>query len=110
MDATPDLDATPNLEETADFRRSRVKLTVESFGLTDRGQERPGNEDQFLVATLFKALQVKQTSLPGAESRHSSDRSHLFIVADGMGGAAAGETASALALDYVETYILETLQ
>lgn len=110
MDATPRLDATPALENTADFTRSSVKLAVESFGLTDPGKVRTSNEDQFLVATLFKALQVKQASLPGAESRHSSDRSHLFVVADGMGGAAAGETASALALDYVETYILETLQ
>ncbi len=104
-----DLNATPS-EDTPAVEASAVKLSVESFGLTDRGLVRPSNEDQFLVATLFKALQVRQTSLPGAESKHSSDRSHLFIVADGMGGAAAGETASALALDYVETYVLETLQ
>jgi serine/threonine protein phosphatase PrpC len=31
-------------------------------------------------------------------------------VADGMGGEAAGETASAMALDSVETYVLEMLQ
>ncbi|MBC7853270.1 MAG: Stp1/IreP family PP2C-type Ser/Thr phosphatase [Pirellulaceae bacterium] len=106
---TIDLNATPR-DDTPYIQSDAVRLSVESFGLTDRGLVRPSNEDQFLVATLFKALQVKQTSLKGSESRHSSDRSHLFIVADGMGGAAAGETASALALDFVETYVLETLQ
>lgn len=104
-----DLNATPS-EDTPALAASTEKLAVESFGMTDRGLVRPSNEDQFLVATLFKALQVRQSSLPSADSKHSSDRSHLFIVADGMGGAAAGEKASALALDYVETYVLETLQ
>jgi serine/threonine protein phosphatase PrpC len=103
-----DLEATP-LEDTAKPILT-PKLSVASFGVSDRGRVRPSNEDQFLVATLIKALEVQQTSLPRDESRHSSDRSHLFIVADGMGGEAAGETASAMALDYVESYVLESLQ
>lgn len=106
---TVDLNVTPS-DDTPLDGPAKQKLKVESFGLTDRGQVRPTNEDQFLVATLYKALQVQQTSLAGSESRHSSDRSHLFIVADGMGGEAAGEKASAMALDYVENYVLETLQ
>lgn len=104
-----DLNATPT-DDTPLDTPVQEKLKVESFGLTDRGQVRTTNEDQFLVATLYKALQVQQTSLAGSASRHSSDRSHLFIVADGMGGEAAGEKASAMALDYVENYVLETLQ
>jgi protein phosphatase len=103
------LEATPILEDTSDFTPV-PRLAVQSFGLSDQGLVRASNEDQFLVASLIKALQIKQTSLPGDKSRHSSDRSHLFIVADGMGGEAAGETASAMALDSVETYVLEMLQ
>ena len=86
---------------------SHPTLAVRSFGLTDRGKERDGNEDQFLVATLVKALQVQNTSLPQPKLQHSSDRGHLFIVADGMGGHAGGEQASALAIDSVETFVLE---
>jgi serine/threonine protein phosphatase PrpC len=85
-------------------------LAVRSFGLTDRGKVRTTNEDQFLIAMLLKALQVEQTSLPQPKVQHSGDRSHLFVVADGMGGHAGGEKASALAIDSVESFILETFK
>lgn len=96
--------------DTAILPDQRHSLAVRCFGATDKGQVRTNNEDQFLVARLSKALQVLQTSLPQPESRQSSDCSHLFIVADGMGGHAAGEQASALAIDSVETYVLEALK
>jgi serine/threonine protein phosphatase PrpC len=85
-------------------------LAVHSFGLTDRGKVRDTNEDQFLIAVLLKALRIERTSLPQPKVQHSSDRSHLFVVADGMGGHAGGEKASALAIDSVETFILETFK
>lgn len=85
-------------------------LKVRCFGATDKGQVRANNEDQFLVARLAKSMQVLQTSLPQAETRQSSDCSYLFIVADGMGGHAAGEQASALAVDSVEQYVLEAIK
>ena len=83
--------------------------TVESYGLTDPGRVRPRNEDQFLIATLAKALQVQQTSLPQSRMQYSADRGHLFIVADGMGGHQAGDQASALAVDLIEGFVLNTL-
>jgi PPM family protein phosphatase len=98
-----DLDTAPSTEACP-------PLAVCSFGLTDPGKIRVRNEDQFLIAGLLKALQVARTSLPQAKLQHSSDRSHLFIVADGMGGHAGGETASALAIDSVESFILETFK
>jgi PPM family protein phosphatase len=85
-------------------------LSVRSFGLTDAGKVRATNEDQFLIAVLLKALQVEQTSLPQRKVQHSNDRSYLFLVADGMGGHAGGEQASALAIDSVETFILGTFK
>jgi protein phosphatase len=78
--------------------------------LTDTGRVRPANEDQFLIAVLHKALQIERTSLPQAKLQHSSDRSYLFVVADGMGGHAGGEQASILAVDTVEAFILETFK
>ena len=88
----------------------RPPLSVHSFGLTDPGKVRATNEDQFLIAVLLKALQVQQTSLPHPTARHSNDRGYLFVVADGMGGHAGGDKASALAIDSVESFILETFK
>jgi serine/threonine protein phosphatase PrpC len=81
-------------------------LTVSSFGLTDAGVVRKNNEDQFLIAVLHKTLQVQQSSLPQPEILESGDRSHLFVVADGMGGRVAGEEASAIAIETVESFVL----
>jgi PPM family protein phosphatase len=85
-------------------------LHLNSYGLTDRGRVRASNEDQFLIASLVKALRVHSTSLPQPRLQHSRDQSYLFVVADGMGGHAGGEQASALAIDSVESFVLETFK
>lgn len=100
----------PHDLDTANLPDGQPTLSVRSFGLTDAGKVRTSNQDQFLIAVLLKALQVQQTSLPERKAEHSSDRSYLFVVADGMGGHAGGEQASALAIDSVETFILGTFK
>ncbi len=100
----------PHDLDTVTLPDGHPPLSVRSFGLTDAGKVRATNEDQFLIAVLLKALQVQQTSLPQRKVQHSSDRSYLFVVADGMGGHAGGEQASALAIDSVETFILGTFK
>lgn len=96
--------------DTPALLEAHSPLSVRSFGLTDIGKVRTTNQDQFLVAVLLKALQVEHTSLPQRRIQHSPDRSHLFVVADGMGGHAGGEQASALAIDSVETFILKSFK
>lgn len=61
-------------------------MTHESFGLTDRGLRRYHNEDAFLVR----------------------DDLGLYVVADGMGGHAAGEVAADLAIHEVEKSVEAT--
>lgn len=100
----------PSDVDTVKFSDARTPLSVLSFGVTDQGRVRASNQDQFLIATTVKALKVQSTSLPQPEVRHSSDRSWLFIVADGIGGGPGGEEASALAIDSVETFVLETFK
>lgn len=96
--------------ETVELSVVVPPLAAECFGLSDRGLSRNNNEDQFLVAVLDKALRILQTSLPQARMLHGHDKSYLFVVADGMGGSAAGEEASALALLSVEDYALDALK
>ena len=85
-------------------------LTVQSFGMTDPGQKRTTNEDQFVTASLMRALWIEQSSLPQSTVHYADDRGHVFIVADGMGGAAAGEKASALAVGAIEECLLNALR
>ena len=85
-------------------------FTVRSFGLTDPGRVRPGNEDQFVIVELARTMSVHQTSVPQARAQYSSHRGHLFLVADGMGGHHAGEVASALSVVTVEGFLLNSLK
>ena len=85
-------------------------LTIKAFGVTDQGKVRPSNEDQFLVAELSKAMRVWQTSLPEPKLQTGDDRAHLLLVADGMGGARAGERASATAVAAIEQFMLNSFK
>jgi protein phosphatase len=71
---------------------------------------RVSNEDQFFVAQLSQAMRVWQTSLPEPKLQIGDDRAHLFLVADGMGGAQAGERASALAVAAIEQFMLNSFK
>ena len=73
-------------------------VRVSVFGKTDLGRTREHNEDTFLVADLSTGNASLQ---PEVRSHEVGPRGSLFIVADGMGGAAAGELASAMAADLI---------
>src|ERR1022692_1299893 len=85
-------------------------LTVRSFGLTDRGQVRPSNEDNFLIAELARTLWVRQCSLPQPKTQYGRNRGYVLLVADGVGGHQAGEIASALTVETIEAFVLHLLK
>ncbi|HXE58124.1 MAG TPA: protein phosphatase 2C domain-containing protein [Gemmatimonadales bacterium] len=78
-------------------------VRVSVFGKTDLGVTRDHNEDTFLVADLT----TRNASLgPEVRDHVVGRRGSLFMVADGMGGAAAGEVASAMAADLIYEHLV----
>src|SRR6185503_21263975 len=76
----------------------RGEILVNVFGRTDVGRTREHNEDSFVVADLNTNIASLQ---PAVRAHKSGPKGTLFMVADGMGGAAAGEIASQMATDIV---------
>lgn len=87
MTSTPRASAVPGGE-----------IIVHVYGRSDIGRARAHNEDAFAVADLTTGT---VTLAPESHTYRVGERGLLFMVADGMGGAAAGELASAMAVDVV---------
>ena len=83
-----------------------ASILVHVFGRTDVGRTREHNEDAFAVADLTRGNATLQ---PEVRTHVVGDRGTLFMVADGMGGAAAGEIASAMAIEVVMREVTEAL-
>lgn len=75
------------------------------FALTDLGRTREHNEDAFIVADLTSRRASLQSEVRALEV---GPRGLLLLVADGMGGAAAGELASAMAADLIYGHLAGT--
>jgi serine/threonine protein phosphatase PrpC len=86
---------------------SRIQLDVK--GLSHPGKVRPNNEDHFLVARCDRTLQTLETNLPSGEvPGHKRETAYGLVVADGMGGEAAGEVASRKAIAILVDLVLQT--
>ena len=68
------------------------------FAQTDLGKVRKGNEDSFFVVDTTSE---NSASLSEVRQYNLSEGNKFFMVADGMGGPAAGEVASLLAVNTV---------
>lgn len=80
------------------------RIVVDTYAQSDVGRAREHNEDSYAVANLSEGHPV---AFDGVLSRLADREGTLFMVADGMGGAAAGELASATAVDVVLRYLRE---
>ena len=83
---------------------SSQTVVVQVSAQTDVGRTREHNEDTFLIADLTDGT----TDFLDAGAASIGPRGSLFLVADGMGGAAAGEIASAMAAETIFQHLRST--
>lgn len=83
---------------------SAGSILVEVYALTDVGRTREHNEDAYVVSDLSRGTPL---AFDTSVQQRVGSRGLLFMVADGMGGAAAGELASATAVDVVLRHLRE---
>jgi PPM family protein phosphatase len=74
-------------------------VRVEFGAVSHTGKVRAQNEDHFLVSKLSRKQQILLTNVPDEQfPEHFTEDGYSMIVADGMGGMAAGEVASRMAI------------
>ncbi len=77
----------------------RSSVRVELAAASHPGKVRPNNEDHYLVSRMGRTFQAVSTNMPAGEVPDQVDEvAYGLVVADGMGGMAAGEKASQLAI------------
>jgi serine/threonine protein phosphatase PrpC len=85
---------------------------IDAHGVTHPGKVRRDNQDHFLLCSLRRQVVVRGSSIPEADGLlgESTRLASLAMVADGVGGAARGETASRIALTAVTQYVSRSMR
>jgi protein phosphatase len=90
-------------------RPAVTPVEVDLAALSHPGRVRPNNEDHYLVLRAGRYLRTWLTNLPeGSVPREFEETVYGMAVADGVGGRAAGEVASRLALTLLVDLVLDT--
>jgi protein phosphatase len=88
---------------------SSAQTTIEFGAVSHKGKVRENNEDSFLVSKVERRLTALMSNLPAGqiEEQHG-EAGYGMLVADGMGGAAAGEIASRTAVSALRELAINT--
>ena len=90
------------------FRAYSSLVRIDVSALSHPGHIRANNEDQFFVTKLARSFETMLSSLPAGEVPERADEvNYVMVVADGMGGHAAGEVASRLAISALVSLVLD---
>jgi protein phosphatase len=100
----------PEVATTPDRKPDDREIDV--WGLTHVGLVRKENQDNYLLASLHKRLDIHGTSLAGLQPTESGEDRLAFIavVADGVGGGEQGEAASRVAVETAMEYITHSMR
>jgi serine/threonine protein phosphatase PrpC len=80
-------------------RQARASVRIDFAAISDPGKVRTNNEDHYLINRLGRTFGVVATNMPPGSLPDPVDEvAYGMVVADGMGGMAAGEKASQLAI------------
>ena len=85
---------------------------LDLFGVTHPGRVRHENQDQFLLCTVHPQVIIHGTSLPATDglALRGQRLATIMLVADGVGGSAAGSRASRIATEAVTQYVATALR
>ncbi len=87
-------DRWPNIDEfKTELIRIGSAIRLRAAALTDVGRVREHNEDSVMALEYSRESMIEPSA------------SYLYVVADGMGGAEAGEVASAIAVQAIRGYV-----
>lgn len=81
------------------FVTPSATVAVTYGAATHIGNVRDNNEDHFAVIHRFRSQHLLATNLPRENLHAFRDEAYVFVVTDGLGGAASGELASRLVLE-----------
>jgi len=84
-------------------------IKVDMAAATHRGHVRDNNEDHYLAVRFMRSLETMFTNLENGILEPSFDETgYGMLVADGLGGMAAGEVASRMALSKLVELVVNT--
>ncbi len=113
--STDDIDTDPGTspddlaESSQKSKLSQASAVKVDFGaVTHPGKVRKKNEDHYLVVRLSRSLELLMTNMPAGQSPDRlAEYGYGMVVADGMGGAAAGEVASRMAANLLIKLVMD---
>jgi protein phosphatase len=89
----------PSAMDTGRPKPPSSSVRIDFGAVSDTGKVRPKNEDHFLVAKVNRKQEVLLTNVPADQlPALPGEEGYTMIVADGMGGMAAGEVASRMVI------------
>jgi protein phosphatase len=99
----------PVMADEEALRRNAPLVRVKFGAANHRGRVRSNNEDHYLISRISRSFGVLMSNLPDGElPGQVEDAAYAMVVADGMGGLAAGEQASRLAIRTGVRLVLES--